>query len=1366
MKLSEKRSGRVFIIIAGLIAFSIFSLSLTSVCAAIVGGSTTTTINKTADVGYIYSKQFLVDNNVIKTLNELNLTVDKIRYSDLYRANLSKYRFLFVGDERFFDATKIPISKYNFIIENYDHGKVWGLTDNDGISKLVGSKPLMVNVKGQTPEVYTQAFFQEGSSVAIPYYYLADVNKNPAFYDIARTVGATNGNDGDVIAFANASTRLLTGQLTNGKLCYYGIIESDFWTPEAKSLFKDCVAFVSSECSSRGECPSDSISDQYCINKSVYRDVSNYTCENPGKVNSECIAVAKSQFIKLCPKGCIDGECVECINDSDCDDHNIRTIDSCVSHVCKHENITCINNSDCNDLNPRTVDICRNPGTLNSSCENINVTCLTNSDCGLNGFFGDKFCFNNNVFKNFENFTCLLPGTLNSSCLRTNSSKLFQNCRAYGCENGECLGPECINNSDCDDGNSSTTDLCINEHCEHRNIRCFTDIECDDQNSTTIDRCVNPGTVESYCTNSLFNCGSDADCGLNGFLGVEFCSTNNVYKLFQNATCMNPGTHNSNCVVTRKETLVNDCGENSCEWISDPFCKNGDIYKRQSCTVRGCQSGGIAACFVGNVSEQEILIKDCLSGCENGSCLGLECTKDLDCDDGNSSTTDRCVNNHCTHEPIECLTDIECDDHDPRTIDKCIDNHCHHNPLECINSSDCDDGNSSTIDICLYNSCNHIPVLPVCGNGVLESGEQCDDGNRINGDGCSVNCIAERQICREICSGGAIDFDLLADRSGSMNRYLDPPVNSIFSKITKIQALRDASKNLTVGAIGRNPQTKVGLSTFSTEFTNEHDLSSDLNSLNDKLIHIYANGNSDTNYNESIRDSVDKIRIQGRNMPKIIVFLSDGEPTVVTSKDSSGTFSDPEDVKSAIDAANYARMNGVVIVTIGFGKKSELNETLLRQMAEITGGRYFFVDSYEQVLNLYSGIGSRTCQIICESTTVTCRSNLDCNDGNVFTRDICVNPGMDESYCSHETQNCNSNFDCNDFNPQTTDKCVNNRCIFIPGECLNNLDCDDGNMRTIDVCLNAGGYDSYCTHNSLQCIYDSDCNDGNRLTIDRCMNNNCQHNFIECADSSDCNDGNSQTTDVCVNNRCQHNQVIECYRDLDCGITGFINEDFCYGKDVFGIFESATCVNNLCYTPRTTMLKENCRNGCFGGNCIQDECSFNSQCDDGNRLTVDLCTNGRCEHNPIQCTDNSDCNDNNPRTIDSCLNNRCSYTPIVQCNFDSQCDDGNQRTFDSCRNPGTMNSYCSHDSINCLSNGDCEDGNAQTRDTCVNAGTLSSYCRNDLLQCISDFQCGSVTTQRFCSGGNVMTRTLTPKCLSNSCTSQTNEVLSQVCNYG
>jgi cysteine-rich repeat protein len=41
---------------------------------------------------------------------------------------------------------------------------------------------------------------------------------------------------------------------------------------------------------------------------------------------------------------------------------------------------------------------------------------------------------------------------------------------------------------------------------------------------------------------------------------------------------------------------------------------------------------------------------------------------------------------------------------------------------------------------CTTGRCEGAPTTPVCGNGVIEGNEICDDGNRRDGDGCSANC--------------------------------------------------------------------------------------------------------------------------------------------------------------------------------------------------------------------------------------------------------------------------------------------------------------------------------------------------------------------------------------------------------------------------------------------------------------------------------------------------------------------------------------------------------------------------------------------------------------------------------------------------
>ena len=41
------------------------------------------------------------------------------------------------------------------------------------------------------------------------------------------------------------------------------------------------------------------------------------------------------------------------------------------------------------------------------------------------------------------------------------------------------------------------------------------------------------------------------------------------------------------------------------------------------------------------------------------------------------------------------------------------------------------------------NTANDADCMAVCGNGVLEAGESCDDGNTMPGDGCDGSCVSE-----------------------------------------------------------------------------------------------------------------------------------------------------------------------------------------------------------------------------------------------------------------------------------------------------------------------------------------------------------------------------------------------------------------------------------------------------------------------------------------------------------------------------------------------------------------------------------------------------------------------------------------------
>ena len=1400
-----------------------------------------------ADVAYIYDKSFNIDNNIIQVFNNKNLSVDKIQVSQVSQTDFSQYRLIFVGDERFRNPGLIPISKYPSIVSNYYNGKDWGLTDNDGVSKLAGSKPLSVRKNNQVIQVYTNAFFNEGSSVAIPYYYLGNENKAQGFVKHAGThTGDQDVDLGDVISLANESARLKNGQITSDRICYYGIVESDFWTPAAKQLFEDCVGFVASACFKDSDCGGNFTSELYCNGKDVYKDISIPFCENPGTIESTCSAESTPVLVEQCVNACIGGACVECTEDSHCDDNNSLTEDMCNldNNTCEHTPIQCNNDNDCEDNNQRTVDECVNPGTTTSFCRNTEVNCLINSDCGFTGFTGQEFCSQDDVYKTYQNATCVNAGTLESNCVVTQQSKLVNECEdnnpgtqdscstvnnttsciftpigecsvnedcgsivsnkicvgnnlvnrtitpscvgnschtsqndsimescQFGCSNGACIQPTvaCNNNNDCDDSNSQTNDVCVNpgtpqSFCKNDNLQCINDgqcgsatnqlvcngnsvinrtitpkcigntcdsevnenlvencayqcsngaciqppvtcysnNDCNDNNQNTNDVCVNPGTPQSYCTNTpnpVIVCSTNSQC-----------NDNNQYTVDE---CVNPGTATSFCRNTEVNCLINsDCGFTG--FTGQEFCSQDDVYKTyqtSSCVNPGTLESNCV------VTQQSKLVNEC--------------------DDNNPGTIDGCSNAICTHNFVQCTTNSQCGSVVSNNIcignnvvkrtttPSCVGNNCQSNTNDVILQS-CTNG-------CSNGACNTINN-PVCGNGIKEisNGEECDDGNLINGDGCSSSCQLEGGSCEEICSGGVIDVELVIDRSGSMNRMLEPPQNGIFVKVPKIKGARDASQNFVSEALERNPSTKIGVSSFSSDSRNDIDLTSNFINLNNVISGLYANGNADSNFNQSIRAAVDKLSSQGSpNAPNIIIFLSDGHPTVTYNGDDSGAFVDSRDVQSALDAAWYASDHGVILITVGFGKKTELNETLLMQMAEITGGDYFFVESYPQLLELYSDLGGNTCEIIC-SPQVTCNNNNDCNDGNAQTQDICVYPGTTNSYCVHNTLQCTTNSQCgsvvsnnicignNVVKRTTTPSCVGNNCqsntndvilqqcaygcsngacIQPPVTCYSNSDCNDNNQNTNDVCVYPGTPQSFCENTpnpTITCSANYQCDDDNQRTVDECVNP-------------------GTTTSFC------RNTEVNCLINSDCGFTGFTGQEFCSQDDVYKTYQTSSCVNP----------------GTLESNCVVTQTP--------NKL--------------------NECSDSNPSTIDSCSNAICIHD-FVQCTTNSQCNDNNQYTQDSCINPGTTNSYCQNIPIACFNNNDCNDSNPQTNDVCINPGTTNSYCQNSVLQCINDGQCGSQTSQLICSGSSVVNKTITPKCIGNSCTSQITNQTVQQCAYG
>jgi len=339
-----------------------------------------------SDIAYIYRKDFRVDHNIIGVFGEMSLTVDLINERDL-PADLSSYRAVFIGDERLRKAEEIKINNFPSIIASYHHGNVWGITDRDGVSQLGATSQLMVVKDSSMITAYTQAFIR--NTIAVPYYFLDGGSKNPSLTQIAATQTTSSGYKfGDVVAYAEPGDYMLNGEIQRENLCFFGIVKSDYWTPESKQLFKDCVNFAidrsvpapAPDCCVDSDCGKEVVSERFCKGGSVYETVSGFVCEE-----GSCISSEDDVLVEECLYGCELGVCL--LEDEE---------PPIVEPVCSSD-------YDC-------------PGGVSSLV------------CGED----------ENVYENLISYTCENPGEFTSRCVMSEDNIFVEGCY-YGCMGGVCL---------------------------------------------------------------------------------------------------------------------------------------------------------------------------------------------------------------------------------------------------------------------------------------------------------------------------------------------------------------------------------------------------------------------------------------------------------------------------------------------------------------------------------------------------------------------------------------------------------------------------------------------------------------------------------------------------------------------------------------------------------------------------------------------------------------------------------------------------------------------------------------------------------------------------------------------------------------
>ncbi|HVM95615.1 MAG TPA: lectin-like protein [Candidatus Acidoferrales bacterium] len=247
------------------------------------------------------------------------------------------------------------------------------------------------------------------------------------------------------------------------------------------------------------------------------------------------------------------------------------------------------------------------------------------------------------------------------------------------------------------------------------------------------------------------------------------------------------------CPVDNKKALYADCGDQSDTDCHAPdycdgtgTCVSNNFYSGYPCTPDSsdctddvCDGAGscthpdlIVGTPCGDFSDTDCTHPDTCNG--SGICLPNDVAVNTACtSDGNQCTKDICNGSgSCTHPnelantPCGSSADTQCDNPDTcNGSGVCQPNYevsgtpcgdsssgeCDH-PDSCNGSGSCavnhvadltpcHGGNNNTcLNACASGSCTPHTFTNCCGNGTLETGELCDDGNQVNGDECSPSC--------------------------------------------------------------------------------------------------------------------------------------------------------------------------------------------------------------------------------------------------------------------------------------------------------------------------------------------------------------------------------------------------------------------------------------------------------------------------------------------------------------------------------------------------------------------------------------------------------------------------------------------------
>jgi len=512
-----------------------------------------------------------------------------------------------------------------------------------------------------------------------------------------------------------------------------------------------------------------------------------------------------------------DPDCIECTQDSECDDGNQCTADTCSAGNCgsvpETDGTACDDGQYCTENDQCTSGLCG--GTLrdcslvadqcnNGTCDEGNDQCIPQPKADGTSCSDGQYC---TISDRCVSGSCSGFGrdcTDTDPCTVDDCDEGANQCTHTVVENPGAEGPP--GQSNCNDGVDNDCDG-LTDYLEDPNCYdCQSDGECNDNNPCTTDTC-----DHGVCKNEAVADGTGCSDG-------QYCT---VSDHCTGGTCGGSVRDCSGWADECHNGLCDDVGDTcySQQKANGTPCNDGLYCTVNDACAAGACSGGARDCAAWGDDCHNGVCNDGADACESQNKTdgtpcndGLYCTEgdqctggvcgggQRDCSDGDTCTIDDCDEgaNTCTNtldpnpgaegrsvggtcsngvdddcdlltdmadpDCADCFSDPDCDDSNECTTDTCTGGTCDNTPV--TNGTGCNDGQYCTVsDHCTDGVCGGSTrdcssVADECHDGWCdEAGDQCVPQNKSDGTTCNDGqyCTVSDQCEGGVCGGNPRD---------------------------------------------------------------------------------------------------------------------------------------------------------------------------------------------------------------------------------------------------------------------------------------------------------------------------------------------------------------------------------------------------------------------------------------------------------------------------------------------------------------------------------------------------------------------------------------------------------------------------------